>query len=154
MDLHPARAREHRGEQCRIARSQACGALAEEALARGLDAPGATSELRDVQIDLEDPLLAPGELDQDRKAGFETLAKPGLPRPEKQVLRHLLRDGARTTYPAPALAVGEGAVDLPEVEPIVQRERLVLGRDHGYARIRRDCRPVTPLVAKRVAALA
>src|SRR5688572_1574942 len=71
----PQRTRQDGREECCLRGLQLRGAAIEVPPTRGLDAPGAAPELRDVQIDLEDPLLAPGELDQDRKAGFETLAK-------------------------------------------------------------------------------
>src|SRR5579862_8396037 len=47
-----------------------------------------------VEVGLDDPLLAPGQLDQHREIGLQPFAQPVATRPKKDVLRGLHRDRA------------------------------------------------------------
>src|SRR5215471_5137858 len=58
------RARQHRGKQRRFACAERCRVLVEELLRRGLRAVDTIAELGDVEVDLEDAPLRPGQLEQ------------------------------------------------------------------------------------------
>src|SRR5438045_9376489 len=58
-------------------------------LGRGSGAKDAGTPFDDIEIDLDDPPLAPGQLDQRREIGFEGLTEPSAVRPQKHVLRGL-----------------------------------------------------------------
>jgi hypothetical protein len=129
-------------------------AFVEETLRGRLDTVRAAAELGDVEVHLEDALLAPGQLYHDGDAGLETLAKPALPGPQEQVLGDLLRDRAGAAHAPAALTIGERLVDLFQIEPAVLREALVLSGHHGECRLARDLVPVAPLVPELIARLA
>src|SRR5690606_17433622 len=65
----------------------------EVVLSGGLRAVDPRPHLDGVQIDLHDPRLAPGGLDEDGEIGLQALADVGALRPEEDVLGGLLADG-------------------------------------------------------------
>ena len=89
----PARAGQDRGQEGRLGRIEGGGRAPEE-LARGrLHPVDPVAEFDDVQVDLEDPPLGPGRLQQEREVDLETLARPGAGLPQEQVLGGLLGEG-------------------------------------------------------------
>src|SRR3546814_8102119 len=99
--------RQDRGEARRFGWGQPVGAVAKIAPCARLDAIGADAGLRDVQINLHDPPLAPDFLDQEGEPDLWNLAdiaRPAAALPQEDILRGLLADG-RTAAEFLALGV-------------------------------------------------
>ena len=126
---------------------------------RGLHAEGAVAEVGDVEVALEDPVLAVVLLERDGVAQLADLAGVGLLGSggtflvalglvEQRLLHHLLGDGRPTLdRPTVGLVGHEGTQRAPQVEGAVLVEAVVLDRDdrlHHRARDRleRDVDPV------------
>ena len=75
--------RQHRREQRRLGGTQAQGRLVPEALGCRLDPVDAVTELRDVQVHLQNALLGPQRLDQHREVCLEPLAHEAVPGPQE-----------------------------------------------------------------------
>src|ERR1700694_5899847 len=73
VDAQAQRIRQHRGQQRGLRGAQAPRGLVPETLRRGLHAVDAVTELRNVQIHLENPLLGPQRLDQHGEVGLKGL---------------------------------------------------------------------------------
>src|SRR5262245_20039412 len=95
-------------------------------LRRSFDAVDPITELGDVEVNLENPLLRPQRFDREREVGFEHLADPVLTLPQEQVLRDLLRDRRRTAQPSSSARLFDRYRDLLHVETEVIRETLIL----------------------------
>src|SRR5436309_14535839 len=101
-------------------------------LGRGFGAIDAGTPFDDIEIDLDNPPLAPGQLDQRREIGLESLAEPSAARPQKHVLRGLHRDRAGPQQSAaPALVLLPGYLDPAPVEAEMPAEALVVASEHG-----------------------
>jgi hypothetical protein len=85
---------QHGGEARCFGGRQTCRGFAEIMLGRGFGAIDAGSPLDDIEVDLDDPLLAPGELDQRSEIGLECLAQPVAGRSQEHVFGGLHRDRA------------------------------------------------------------
>src|SRR5437868_14324153 len=93
-------------------------------LGRGSGAIDAGAPFDNIEIDLDDPPLAPGQLDQRREIGLESLAEPSAARPHKHVLRGLHRDRAGPQQSAvPALVLLPGHLDRAPVEAECRQKR-------------------------------
>src|ERR1700683_1283063 len=110
------RVRQHGREQRRLRGAQVQRRGVPEALCRRLHPVDAVAELGDVQVDLQDALLGPQGLDEYGEVRLEPLADEAWPGPQKQVLRHLLRDGARAAQPFAMLAGAYRLADRVEIE--------------------------------------
>src|SRR5205814_3869504 len=87
-------------------------------LGRGSGAIDARAPFDNIEIDLDDPPLAPGQLDQRREIGFEGLTEPSAVRPQKHVLRGLHRDRAGPQQSAvPALYCPPALSNPPPAKP-------------------------------------
>src|SRR5438046_10359507 len=96
-------------------------------LGRGSGAIDARTPFDNIEIDLDDPPLAPGQLDQRREIGFEGLTEPSAVRPQKYVLRGLHRDRAGPQQSAvPALVLLPGPLHPARVESEMPLEPLAL----------------------------
>jgi len=110
----------------------------------GIDAIGADSGLRDVEIHLHDPALAPDIFDQDGEIGLERLSHIAAPLPQEDVLRGLLTDRrSAADAVAPGLVAVIGLFDRLEVEAVVQAEARILGRNRredfrGALRVKKE----------------
>src|SRR5579863_951101 len=103
LDVPVHRIRQHGREECRLARTQARGGLVIELAGCGLDSVYAAAELRDVEVHLEDALFRPQRLELHGEVGLDPFTHEVAARPEKEVPRHLLRDGARAAQSPAAL---------------------------------------------------
>jgi len=103
-----------------------------------LGAVESRSGFGDVEVDLENPPLAPQKLDLRGEPRLEDLAHRIAPRPEQDVLRRLHGDGAGAAGPF----AGEPHFDLLaerlEVEAMVFAETIVLGGDDGGSEVNGD----------------
>ena len=84
-----------------------------------------------VEIDFHDAFLAPDELNQDGKVGFQALTNPAGIWPEKDVLGCLLADGAAASVAFAGASFLHRLVDFDEVEAVVGEETLVLACHNG-----------------------
>jgi hypothetical protein len=108
------------------------------ALGGGLGTVDAGAELGDIEIHLEDALLAPQRLDQDGERGLDALAEVTTARPQEQILGDLLRDGRSAATLARLPVAGVGLLDRFQIKTMVIPELLVLGGDRGLAQHARD----------------
>ena len=154
IDVQAPRIGQHHREQRALRARQPQRALMEEVARGGLDAVDAAAELDDVQIHLEDALLRPQGLDHDREHGLEALAHEAAARPEEQVLRHLLRDGAGAAQLVAALMRAHRLADRFEIEAGMERKLLVLGGDHRDGGLRRDLLERHPMILGAIVVLA
>ena len=123
--------------------------LAEVQVGRSGDAIGALAEGDDVQIEPEDLLLGELTFDAVGEEHLLTLAPPRSIVGEEEILRGLLRDGARAFEPVAGNEIDDDrAQDALIVEPGMLEEAVILGSDEGLLDQFRDL-----LVAHRVAAL-
>ena len=138
------------GQQRRLAQGELGGRLGEVVPGGGLDAVGAVTEVGDVQVALEDPVLGVLVLEGDRVAQLVDLALVGVrcrrePRGlglglvDQGHLDHLLGDRRATLGGAVARLVGdERAQRAPQVEGAVLVEAVVLDGDDRLAHHRGD----------------
>lgn len=88
--------------------------------------------LRDIQIDLEYPFLAPNLLNQDREIGFDPFPQLGLRTPGEAVLCGLLADSAASAdWTAVEKMLLLHPPDFLIVEPVVLEKPLVFSSDDG-----------------------
>jgi hypothetical protein len=104
---------------------------AEMVSGRRLRPVDAVAPLDDVQVDLQDPMLPPYELEQEGEVRLEALPDPASALPEEHVPGTLHRDRPRAVQVAAAMAsvVGERATDGGDVDPAMEEEACVLCRD-------------------------
>src|ERR1700691_3974083 len=88
------RIRQHGCENGGIAPGQTRRRLMKEVLRGRFRSKGPGAELGDIQIDFQYAPLRPAALDQHGEIGLKPLAEVTAPRPEIEVLGHLLADGA------------------------------------------------------------
>ena len=148
--VEPDRVLDQPGEQRRLTQVEVLGVLAEVVAGGGLDAVGAVTEVGDVEVALEDPVLGVVLLERDRVPQLLDLAlvgvlggglalRGGLGLGEQRHLRHLLGDRGATLDDAAAGLVGEeGAQRALQVESAVLVEAVVLDRDDRGAHDRGD----------------
>ena len=129
------------GKRRRLEQVEVLGVLGEEVARGRLDAEGAVAEVGDVEVALEDPVLAVVLLEGDRVAELADLARVGLlgrglallvglRLVEQRLLDHLLGDRRAALHRAAVGLVGdEGADGALEVEGAVLVEAVVLDRD-------------------------
>jgi hypothetical protein len=139
-------------EQSRLAGVQVLGVLREVVLCAGLHAVLRGPELGDVEIGVEDLVLAPALLQRDRELRLAQLAAVALLRRlrlrllvvallgvhEQRVLHVLLREGRAALGGAGGGIVREGADRAREVHAAVLVEPVVLDVDDGVLDVRRD----------------
>src|SRR5690606_33028003 len=89
-----------------------------------------------VEIDLDDPLLRPGEVDRISDRQLDSLADEAAARPEEQVAGHLHGDGAGAAQPAALVVVGQRLAHGAPIYAGMTAEAVVLGREHGTRKIR------------------
>ena len=129
------------GQHGRLAQVELAGVLREVVTGRGLDAVDAVTEVRDVEVTLEDPVLGVLLLEGDRVAELADLAGEGvldgrlalllgLRLAQQRQLDHLLGDRRATLDHAAGGLVGDqGAQRALHVEGAVLVEAVVLDRD-------------------------
>ena len=129
------------GERGRLEQGEVLGVLGEEVACGRLDAEGAVTEVGDVEVALEDPVLAVLLLEGDGITQLADLAGVGLlgrggpllvglGLVEERLLHHLLGDrGATLDRPAVGLVGHEGAQRALQVEGAVLVEAVVLDSD-------------------------
>src|SRR6185436_15477051 len=93
-------------------------ARAEVFFGRRLDSEHLGSELGDVEIELEDPLLRQAELEQHGEIRLERFAHEAAALPQEQILRDLLRDRRSAAQAVAAGVVLERAVERHEVDAV------------------------------------
>src|SRR3954469_13999570 len=97
-----------------------------------IDAVGAHAGIREGEIDLHDPPLAPQILDQQGEPGLHSLADIAAALPEEGVLPRLLADRrAAADDVAAARVAPHRRSDRILVETPMRTEFAVLGGDHG-----------------------
>ena len=146
--MQPARIWQHGGKQGALLRRQLRGRAAEVAFAGRTGTIDAVTELGDVEIDLDDALLWPEQLDEGGEIGFQALAHETAAIPQEQVLRHLLADRAGTAQPRAVLGIGQRGLDRIDIEAMVVREFLVFGCDQGDRQIRGNLGQRRPSIAQ------
>src|SRR5690606_276245 len=97
-----------------------------------------------VEVDLQDPLFRPEQLDQRREPGFQAFAQPTAAGPEEQVLGHLLGQGAGTANAATALVVRQGGLDGWNIAAPVAGELLILASNDRHLELVRYPFPGLP----------
>src|SRR5690606_31716812 len=143
-----SRAGKHRGERGGFVAREAARRFAEEVLRGGFHAIDAVAEFGDVQVDLEDALLRPEELDEDGEPGFDALARVARAAPEEEILGDLLRERARAARTLAVRVLAHGFADRFQVEAGVKRELLILRRDDGDRGMGRDAVEIDPCIAE------
>ena len=93
--------------------------------------------LDDVEVELENALLAENEFGYRNECKFHALAEDGAAGAEEQVLYELLRNCGRSPHAAAVHIVFGGDLDLVPIEPMVQVEAGVLRGDDSVLEIRR-----------------
>ena len=108
------------------------------------------SHLDYIQIDLHDTPFAPGKFDKECEINLQSFTKPGPLRPEEDILRGLLRNGAGSMHPSPFLPVVVilGFLDRIHVEAGMLQEQVVFGSYHGQLEIWRDLLQRNPVFVK------
>src|SRR4029453_18193074 len=136
-----ARHGQARGEGGRLRGTELRGGAAEVALARGARAEHAGAELRDIQIELEDPSLGERALELPGEDRLLDLPIRAACSGEPQVLGELLGDGGGA---ARGLAFAhrflQGALYLAQIEAAMGEEVDVLRHEHGPLEVRGDRR--------------
>src|SRR3954447_16233572 len=98
----------------------------------GLGTINAWAPFDDVEVDFNNPMLAPGQLDPCREPGFERLSRPVASRPQEKVFRGLHRDRAGadqlTAFASVALPC---RLDRVPIEPVMLAEPGILAGDYG-----------------------
>ena len=127
------------GQQRALFEREVLHRLAEIALRRHLDSPGAAAEEDEVEIKLEDLVLAERPLQPGGDDHLADLALVGQVLAHQQVLHHLLGDGGAALRPARAGEVAdEGTDQAALVDAFVGVEALVLGRDERLLHVLGD----------------
>ena len=123
------RQRQDRCDPCSFGRAHGACIMSEIPVGACIHAIGADAGLREVQIDLHDPPLAPQMLDEEREPGFRALAGIAAAIPQEGVLRRLLAD-RRSAADSPARSIAfHRILNGFEVEAVMRAELAVLGRD-------------------------
>src|SRR3989344_2308007 len=104
----------------------------------------AIAPLDAVEVHLKNPLLGPEQFDQAGKPHFHTFAQPAAPRPEKQVLRHLLTEGTGAAQRTALLVVFQSGLDSRDIEAPVFGELLILAGNHCHLQVIRQFAPGAP----------
>ena len=113
----------------------------------GLRPVNAVAPLRDVQIQLKNPLLVQREFQTPCHDGFLDLPQDRTLRRKPQVLGKLLRDGAAPGgHPAFIPVTLQRIVHLGKIESVVLPEQIVFGRHHGLAQRRSNALERNPLL--------
>ena len=134
----PARIRQHRGEQRGLARRDRPHRLVEGIAAPRLGAElAARTPFGDVEIDFQDPPFRQHEVDPQRERKFQRLADEAAPRPEKQVLRHLLGDGRDALRLAEVVGGVDPFAQFAEIDAAMAAEAAILRGDDGRRQRRR-----------------
>ena len=141
VDRRPAGQRREGGA---LGHGEAVDALAEEVLARGLDAVGAVPEVDHVEVEREDLLLGERALEPVREMDLDQLAAERAllrePRDEG-VPHHLHGDRAEAlAHVGLAQVPDEGARRAPPVDSAMVVEAAVLDRDERRAHVARHPR--------------
>ncbi len=142
--------RQHRRDARRLSPAQPLGAMAEIALGARLHAISADAGLRDVEIDLHDPALAPDRLDEHSVPGLQPLADIAAALPEKDVLGGLLADRGAAPDPSAARIALEGFLYRLRVEAMMRAEFGVLPADGGARHVRIDVREGAPVLGHAI----
>src|SRR5579859_128207 len=117
---------------------QVTGWFVEIVMRRGFDAIDPLPHLAYVEIHFEDAFLPPHPFDHKGKIGFQRLPEPAPALPEKDVLCHLLADGAGAMQRLALLVVFHRLFDGLEIEAVMIGEELVFGADDRQLGVGRD----------------
>ena len=145
------RDRHHTGQSCRLLGAKLRGADAVVVPRRRFGAEHAVAPFDDVEIDLENALLAPDRFDHQGDDRFLGLAPGGFRRCQKKVLGQLLGNGraAGNDFSAP-LVLFHGLLDSAPVESFMMDEEVVFRDDDGALQINRDSSITDPLFLEPV----
>lgn len=122
--------------------------------AGGFHAKQMIAEFGDVQIHVQNPLLAPQDFDQHGKPDLQELAANIARRAQKQILRYLLTDGAGTVDASAVLIVLIGLVNRLDIKTIVLIKQLVFRCNHCVEGMSGNLLPTDPLLINGAKALA
>src|SRR6266480_28890 len=107
----------------RLARAQRVRRFVEGIAAAGLDAELAVRPpFGDVEINFEHAPLGQHQIDPERERKLQPLAHEAAPRPQKQVLRGLLRDGGDAARLADVVDIVDPLLELAPVYPVMAAE--------------------------------
>ena len=113
----------------RFCRAHRIGVMAEISLRARVDAIGPNARLREIEIDLHDPPLAPQMLDQEGEPGLDAFARIAAALPQEGVFRCLLADRRSAPDPAARGIAFHRIFNGFEVEAVMRTELAVLGGD-------------------------
>ncbi|MNR06840.1 hypothetical protein D3C85_1229340 [compost metagenome] len=111
---------------------------------RRFGAKHAVIPLDTVEVHLKNPLLGPEHFDQSGEPGFQAFAQPAAARPQEQVFRDLLAEGAGATDRTAALVMGKRRLNRADIEAPVLREFLVFAGNHRDFQVIGDLVPGFP----------
>ena len=144
------RRRQQGGQHDALGRGQSGRRLAREQGGRRADALQFAAVAEQVEISLENLLLAPAQLQLQRGAHLAQLAPRAGPVRRarlRQQLRHLHRDRAGAAPAVTQQRVARGREHAAPVHAVVRAEATVLACDHGVHEGRRNLLERHPLVA-------
>ena len=108
------------------------------------------SELGDVEVNFQDPRLGQDQIDPERQWEFQRLADEVPPRPEEQVLGHLLGNGGGATERgAVLLRVVDRLPQRAPVDTVMLAEMGIFSRHHRTRQKGRHRRQIDPLPLHR-----
>src|SRR5580658_1549260 len=120
-----------------LAADGACRSLVPGAACR-LRAVDAGTPFDDIQVELEDALLAQDKLGNRHKRELGAFAEKGAARAEEDVLDKLLRDGGSAAKTAAFFIFFGGNLDLIPIETMVLVKTRIFCSDDGVLEVRRD----------------
>lgn len=123
------------GYQRALGACEVDGLLVEMMLRTSLHAVDAIAHLYGVEIDFHDALLAPHQFDEKGEVCLKPLAHPTAARPQEDILRRLLRDGAATMDSSAIDVVSCGLLYGVHVEPMMKKKTLILTRHHCHGHV-------------------
>src|SRR3954453_156221 len=123
-----------------LSRAQVAGRLAEGMTRTRLGAELAgRTPLGNIEINFHQPALAEHKIEPERERKLQCLADDRAARPEKQILRSLLRDGRAAAHLGEIVGIGgigKSGAQLAEIDAVVDAKARVFG-GHDGARQRR-----------------
>ena len=130
---------EQPGQHCRFRQRDVAHRFAEIKLRSRFDPIITAAEIRPIQIQLEDFLLAEAGFNPERQKGFMHLAPDGAFGRQEEVFRHLL--GERRTTLHHIIGAGvlhDGTQSADDIDTEMLEETRILGGQHGLDHGRRN----------------
>lgn len=126
------------GEACGWFAAEGSGGGGVPGAGGGLRAIDAWAPLDDVEVELEDALLAEDEFGDGDEGGFSAFAQDGAAGAEEEVFDELLGEGGGSAGASSFHVFGGVDLDLAPVEAVVLVETAVFRGDDGVLEIGRD----------------